>query len=471
MLITSPSVYPDGMAAQLTIVQALVEWVGAQRWFLGGGMPRLTLDSSVSLHEDTDIRVMILIVSDGVGAAAVRYQVPVVLRRKRREDSDLGFINVITDDAHNSWFFYDGPEDPAFTSRLLDLLIIGGEFHSDDARVFAARGSAPTGGSLTSRVLHGEQSNTSIVYSSDEGCPPIICKIFRMLHHGENPDVVVQSALFAAGSASVPTIVGSVSGEWPDGSQPTGRAHGHLAFAQRFLEGATDGWTCALDAAFDSVDFSEHARQMGVATADVHATLATVMPSHVANEENIAHTVSAWQRRLDAAITEVSELETVRNSIEALYSRAEAASWPRLQRIHGDLHLGQVLRDLQGAWTIIDFEGEPMRPLEERSRPDLPLRDVAGMLRSFDYVSGSQPQSEGIVEWARSCRQAFIDGYCARSGTDVRLNSDLLTALEMDKALYEVVYEARNRPAWLTIPVAAVRRLARSAGVAANYAP
>jgi predicted trehalose synthase len=112
--------------------------------------------------------------------------------------------------------------------------------------------------------------------------------------------------------------------------------------------------------------------------------------------------------------------------------------------------------------VLLDFEGEPLRPLAERSRPDLAVRDVAGMLRSFDYAAGSWEQShpgQGARDWAAATQAAFLDGYAAAAGSDPRDNPALLIAFQLDKALYEVVYEARNRPPWLTIPTAAVARL------------
>lgn len=485
------------MAKALTIIEALAEWVGSQRWFAGGGLhPRLAAVATVSLHEDADLRVLSLVISDDGGARPVFYQVPVVLRRERREYSDVGFIGAVSDgdadadadDGAEPWFAYDGPTDSEFTRRLLSLLVDGGDFSGGQARVWAAARDAAGDAAfaaelhsteLHSSVLRGEQSNTSIVYSSNggaddggadaDGTPLLICKIFRMLHHGDNPDIVLQTALFKAGSSSVPAIVGSVAGEWPDDAQPTGTARGHLAFAQRFLAGAEDGWTRALDAVSHGTDLAADARLIGAATADVHATLASVLPTHVASDADVARIIFSWQRRLDAAIAEVPELEPTRQAIEALYSRAESAPWPRLQRIHGDLHLGQVLATPDGTWTIIDFEGEPMRPLDERSRPDIPLRDVAGMLRSIDYAAGSHTASAGVLEWANACRTAFLDGYIERSLNNVRESPDLLDAFELDKALYEVVYEARNRPAWLPIPIAAVRRLANRAENAPSF--
>ncbi|MCB1281753.1 MAG: phosphotransferase, partial [Salinibacterium sp.] len=275
-----------------------------------------------------------------------------------------------------------------------------------------------------------------------------------------------QSALFTSGSTSVPPILGSVAARWPDDSRPDGSASGHLAFAQQFLSGAQDAWSLALAAGSTHADFTVSARQIGIATADVHATLARALPTREPTAGDSAVTVAAWRTRLDAALAEVPELSQLRPSIELLYERAAGVAWPMLQSIHGDLHLGQILATPDGSWAIIDFEGEPMRPLEERLLPDLPLRDIAGMLRSFDYAAGSHEPSEGMTRWAHECRVAFIDGYIAGSGRDVRKNRVLLDAFEMDKALYEVVYEAHNRPAWLGIPTAAVHRLAARAATA-----
>jgi maltokinase len=120
--------------------------------------------------------------------------------------------------------------------------------------------------------------------------------------------------------------------------------------------------------------------------------------------------------------------------------------------------------------VLLDFEGEPMRPIAERIRPDLALRDVAGMLRSFDYVSGSirldQPERspESVREWARGARAAFLDGFATASDVDLAAARPLLDALELDKAVYEAIYEARNRPTWIAIPLRAIGRLVEPAG-------
>ena len=144
---------------------------------------------------------------------------------------------------------------------------------------------------------------------------------------------------------------------------------------------------------------------LGRATADVHLDLARLFPHPEATPDQRATLVAAWHRRLRIALAEVPQLAPWADDIRHRYTAAEAAPWPRLQRVHGDYHLGQVLQVPGRGWVLLDFEGEPMRPMGERSAPDLALRDVAGMLRSFDYVEGSltlaRSQTTGLDADAR----------------------------------------------------------------------
>lgn len=468
------------MAATASLLEALAGWIGRQRWFAGKGvMPRLRLIGSLDWRSDHDLRISTHFVVDAAGDSEVLYQVPVILRRQAHQPAEHTRIGVVTDEGGELWHAYDAAHDALFAQLLLQLVVDGGTIGGDHAAAHGVPGRHSTDGQarvdadrpsmrvLGSQVLRGEQSNTSIVYRVDDGARErgVICKLFRSLHHGENPDVVLQSALFAAGCHYVPATVGSILAEWPDARETATRARGHLAFAQEFLDGAVDAWRLALSAAADGRDFAHSAREMGIATADVHATLASVLPTRDTTDTDIDDAIAGWADRLNAAVRQIPGLEELREPVEALYARARHVSWPRLQRIHGDLHLGQILATGDQRWAIIDFEGEPMRPLAERSVVDVPLRDVAGMLRSFDYVAGAQTDAPGVHEWARACRRAFVDGYTERTADDLAARTLLLDAFEIDKALYEAVYEARNRPAWVGIPIAAVRRLAlRAAG-------
>lgn len=430
----------------------LATWVAKQRWYAGkGSEPRLERIGGWSVG-DASVRISTHYILDR-GLTSIRlYQVPLTERVEPLDDvAAIGIVDGV--------YIYDAPHDPAYAPALLDLIVT--ETAVDDARGHRQPGT-PALRVANSAVLRGEQSNTSIICEVEDGSPVII-KVFRSLHHGDNPDVILQSAIAAAGSLLVPTSVGYISGQWRDSGQPDRIARGHIAFAQEFIPGATDAWRIALAAAATGTDFSAEARSLGEATAQVHATLAAVLPTRQPSPADIDEIVAGMRGRLDLALLEVPALEEYRALIEAVFEGARDAPWPALQRIHGDFHLGQVLAAPDRGWVLVDFEGEPLRAMTERSEPDVTLRDVAGMLRSFDYVAGSVALTSGgetPSDWAASARHSFVDGYIAGSGLDIRDHRELLDAFEIDKALYEAVYEAGNRPDWIEIPVAAIRRLA-----------
>jgi predicted trehalose synthase len=314
------------------------------------------------------------------------------------------------------------------------------------------------------RVLSGEQSNTSVICSTERS-GSVIVKVFRVLHHGDNPDVTTQEALSGAGSERVPRAFGALRGSWPDAGRPSGSATGHLAFAQEFLPGLEDAWRVALRSAREGESFAERAEALGAALAEVHTTLAGALPTVAASPAEVETVLASMQRRLDQAAREVPQVAEHADAVRRVYERVATLPWPDLQRVHGDLHLGQVL-SAPGArgWVFLDFEGEPLRPMEERSRPDVPLRDVAGMLRSFDYVAGAlahDPDPVDTGDWAADAREAFLRGYERGTGAPLGERSAVVDAFELDKAVYEVVYEARNRPTWLPIPLGSIERLVR----------
>ncbi|CAM5725232.1 Glucosamine kinase [Streptomyces fumanus] len=192
------------------------------------------------------------------------------------------------------------------------------------------------------------------------------------------------------------------------------------------------------------------------------SALARALPTVTLGHGPLAQLVAGMTERLEEAVHAVPALLPYASGLRSAYTAlgdlaAEGRTWTA-QRVHGDLHLGQCLRSPSGQWSLIDFEGEPARPMAERRLPQPPVRDIAGMLRSFDYAAHSaDPPAPG---WAAACRAAYCTGYAEVSGTDPRTDPVLLRAYETDKAVYEVVYEARHRPDWLPVPMSAVRRLA-----------
>ena len=446
-------------------------WLPRQRWFAGKGrVARVVSDACVEVSREPGVVVrwhLVGVAYDADPTATDLYQVPVVLRRERVPDAEGALIGVVPDTDAGHWYAYDGPQDPTFPSVLLRMLSGAAEAGVPGEGSLRLRGARQAGVDVPAtagpgRVMDGEQSNTSLVI---DGPQPLICKVFRVVADGENPDVVVQAKIAGAGSRAVPATVGWIEGSWQSSSGAM--AHGHLVFVQEFLPGTRDAWRVATEALAAGQDFSGPARALGAQTARVHQVLAHTMGQRPIEADGVRALADSLLARLDWAVGNAPLLApyepAARSALEAV---ADVRVRPRLQRIHGDYHLGQVLDAPDRGWVLLDFEGEPLRPLAERSAPDLALRDVAGMLRSFDYAAGQlvvrDPQAAGRARaWADACRDAFCAGYADVTGRDPREDVELLRALELDKALYEVVYESRNRPDWLAIPMAAVDRLLR----------
>lgn len=474
---------PDAGVVSRTL-DLLAAWMPRQRWYTAkGAAPSLRrvggfrLADSAGAQGAVDavraeraVDVETLIVADEHASPPVVYQVPLTSRDAPLEGASDALVGAFERPGGGTRYVYDAPHDPAYVAALLQLIAGGGRSepaHRTDGCDAPAAGH-PQGGPAPihvtgSRVLTGEQSNTSIIVERAGG--PLIAKVFRVLAHGENPDVVLTAALDAAGCDLVPAPFGALSGQWDD-PESNAVCAGHLAVVAEFLPGTLDAWRVACDAAAQGRDFTDRARELGAATARVHAALAEVFPTGALDAAARAAQVRSWRDRRDAALDAAGQVRDLTPRIDAILAAAADAPWPPAQRVHGDYHLGQVL-DVPGrGWVLLDFEGEPLRPLAERTAPDLPLRDVAGMLRSFDYVAGSvavrQPdRADAARAWAAAAREAFLDGY-ASARPDPRADADaaaLLAALELDKALYEIVYETRNRPDWVGIPVAALTRL------------
>lgn len=468
---------------------ALVEWMPRQRWFGKGGDVRLRELGRVGLPSpDAAAQIAVHFVLDA--GSGTLYQVPLVTRAAGDpgipSDGRIGYVGhagpvggsgrvagagpVGGIDRTDDRVLVDASRDAAFGAALMAFALSG----QADADGFSAAGvplgwRSPPPVVVSASLLAGEQSNSSIILElADEHgrpLPPAIVKVFRTLQHGENPDVVLQSAVAAAGSHRVPTTHAAIAGTWRG---PAGRAErGHLAVVQEFLAGTEDAWRVALRAARTATDFTNEARALGAATAEVHGVLARALPVRAADDEARAALARSMAARAEQAESLVPEIRERAAAIDAALTAATTGPLPDLQRVHGDLHLGQVLLAPERGWILLDFEGEPLRPMAERTEPDLALRDVAGVLRSFDYVAGSIAQEGGDAAaartWADAARDAFLAGYAAESGVDLTAAAPLLAALELDKALYECVYEVRNRPDWLPIPLHAVHRLLEAA--------
>jgi predicted trehalose synthase len=368
---------------------------------------------------------------------------------------------------------YDGPHDPAFVTAWTNLVASGTAVLGEGTPRSRVRGVRRPGeptpqGRRASKVLSGEQSNTSIIVG-DGGPDPIMIKIIRVLQPGRNPDVVVPDALATAGCERVPRLVGWVEGEW---LQPGGApAWGHLSAFAEYVSGSADGWKLACSAVGSSASFASLATDLGRTTAEVLDALARALPTVPTPPAALAEIADHLDGRLAWALAAVPALAEHSEAAAAVIARIRTLEYgPDRQIIHGDLHLGQALHSATRGWVVLDFEGEPLRPLAERGEPDLALRDVAGMLRSFDYaarhsvlgLSDDEPRALAASAWASECREAFLAGYSARAGRDPVEGAEdavLLRALELDKALYETVYETRHRPGWVEVPLRAVRRL------------
>jgi maltokinase len=308
-------------------------------------------------------------------------------------------------------------------------------------------------------------------------------KVFRRITPGRNPDIEILSALTEAGNEHIASLYGWVETPAPD---DTDGEVLQLGILQQFLRTASDGWELALASLRNLYgdhavhpeesggDFASEAYRLGASVADMHASLAAAFPTEEWGPDQLARIADDMHARLDAALAVVPEVDEHAAGLRAVFDAVrDPTGSVTAQRVHGDLHLGQTLRTVKN-WKIIDFEGEPAKPLEERRRPDSPWRDVAGMLRSFSYAAElsrldreeAVADEVGMVaerarEWASRNRRAFLRGY--QEATQGELADVLITAYAADKAVYEAVYEARNRPTWLPIPLAALAHLAAKA--------
>lgn len=464
----------------------LHHFLANQRWFAGKGREFAieSVQPLAWLNEPGQwpaVRVELVTVRyadaepDGGPATAAPnvdvYQVPIAYRLEPGDNLGHAHIGEWKDDElDRDVIAYDACHDKEAMAIWLRALLGDRDFGTTTFHRLGDLDINPTEAAL---VLGGEQSNTSVVFGE-----AALLKVFRRVHPGRNPDIAVHEVLTVHDCPNVARLYGWVDGQWRD--RDGASVQGDLAMFSEFFRTATDGWELALtsvrdlyaegDLHADEVggDFAAESHRLGATTAQVHADLARLMPTAELSSDKQSRLVSGMYDRLERAAATVPALAKHAPALRECYDAF--ASWPEplaVQHIHGDFHLGQAMRTV-GGWRLIDFEGEPERPFEERGMLDSPLRDVAGMLRSFDYAArallvdhGDSAQLEyRAAEWAERNRNAFCEGYAEVAGADPRANHVILDAYETDKAVYEVMYEARLRPSWLPIPLAGVERLA-----------
>jgi maltokinase len=467
-----------------TPTDELTRLIEAARWFGGKGRPfRVTDVRRLGWVETgTEARAAIDLVTvsyddapDGPsdGQSVELYQVPLAFYAEPQDRLNHAFVG-----------WWEEAELGGFV-HAYDAL------HDREAMAgwLLAFDNPPTGGPLDFRRLpgydldleahstlfSGEQSNSSVAFGDDS-----LLKVFRKVTPGLNPDISVHEVLTEAGSDHVAALYGWLEAR---DAEDTEGAPLQLAMLQQFLRTATDGWDSALasirnlfaeaDLHADEVggDFAAEAARLGESLAEVHHTLAEHFPTRVRTAAEQRGLADAMVARLDAAVAVVPELAAYADGLRSTFEAVADVPDVVVQQVHGDLHLGQTLRTVKG-WKIVDFEGEPAKPLAERVLPDSAWRDVAGMLRSFDYAprvadrlagspddAGAEQRAFRAAEWAARNCAAFLEAYVGRELTDDEQR--LLAAYVADKAVYEAVYEARNRPTWLAIPLSAIASLVR----------
>jgi maltokinase len=470
------------------VTPELEQFIGAARWFggkgrehsvtavrrtgtLGGPKAAATLgETGVPIPV---VGVELVTVAYAGSADTDVYQVPLAYYPEPQERLEHAYVGSWDDEELGTVFAYDALHDRMATALWLEAFVAE---RTEGDLVFRRMPGHDLDLTTHSTLLSAEQSNSSVAFGEDS-----LMKVFRKVTPGRNPDIEIHEALTRADSEHIAALYGWLEVEGDDGPL-------QLAMLQQFLRTASDGWDLALasvrdlfaeaDLHADEVggDFGAESRRLGVATGEVHDALAATFPTTEWGADDLRQLAAAMRARLDSAVEIVPELAPHADALRETYAAVESIGQSVLvQRVHGDFHLGQTLRTSLG-WKIVDFEGEPAKPLADRVVPDSPWRDVAGMLRSFDYAAHAVEQDVEVdeegrtqiayraAEWAERNQNAFLAGYVEVSGrtADGGVSPEqqlLLRAYQADKAVYETVYEARNRPSWIGIPLGAIERL------------
>jgi trehalose synthase-fused probable maltokinase len=423
--------------------EALSEWVVAQRWFASKAR-----EVNVGLVE-----VLVLAEDPPLGLALVEAR--------------------FAAGTHDLYQLLVGPGDlealttPSRAQTLARLL-------TTEARVAGEHGTVAfhwSGRALPAesvRLMGAEQSNSSIVIDD-----AAVLKVFRRLEAGDNPELEMVRFLSGRGFENVPALLGwyALEGELLDAT---------LGVAQELVHDGRDGWELVLDQLASDPDRAlGDLAELGMVIGRMHSVLGSdITDPDFAPDDPGEEALALLTATIDEDIERVFlDLPDDREEVAPIHGRGEEIR-DRLQlmshvvvggkliRHHGDLHLGQTLRT-PDRWVVLDFEGEPARSLIDRRRKRSPLRDVAGMLRSFAYAASASGILRGVPvpdTWETAARDRFLDGYFTEVDAALLPASEagirqLLSIFELEKAVYELRYELNNRPDWVPIPVAGIARL------------
>jgi trehalose synthase-fused probable maltokinase len=454
--------------AQLLDDETLREWIQVQRWYASKArsVTGIEIVEKVALRE-VPLLLLTLVQTRFATGTHELYQLPLALRPAGEKPAPELIARV------EDWDVYDALADPPQALELLRRILSTDEIETEEGRFSFHRvdGFAELGEEPRAQLMGVEQSNSSIVFDDR-----LVLKAFRKLEPGVNPELEMLRFLTTHAFANIAPLQG-----WYEyDGQPLAAT---LGVAQTYLPEAIGGWELALEEINSRPDtFLDRLGSLGEVTAQMHNVLASdasdpAFSPEEPSQEALSLLTATVDEDIERIFVRLPDDERVapiagrgQDVRERLAARAQIGIGGRVIRTHGDYHLGQTLSTPRG-WVIIDFEGEPARPLPERRQKRSPLRDVASMLRSFAYVTSAveimrgHPAPEGFEQRAR---ERFLEEYFDKIDVTLLPSGDaaianLLSIYELEKAIYELLYELNNRPDWVAIPVAGIRRLLESA--------